>query len=491
MSGSQIGLSKSFAVSPGDVADIEVYAKYEEPTTTGTDVTTLLTALSGAFSLGTGTGAESVQAQTAFGGLFTGGGPWITSSKWEDGTAPKAYLNYILFDENFALQDFGFDQISVNAKQVGATPVIPHDYLSLHVKVQKKGYLYIYLSNEEAVVTNVYFDDMKITYRNSVEQMNDYYPFGLTFNSYARENTTLQNYKYNGKEEQDELGLGWLDYGARMYMPEIGRWGVQDPLSDGARRWSPYRYAFDNPLRFIDPDGMFETSNGYSTSDSKFETGAVSYDGTFDRTSMDDSKSDRGAAAASAKAPAATVGSNAKQGATANTSVETSNSGDAQQGIPGMTITTWRRNFDMNNSGVDIKLSYKDPDKRFSSYNWVQTVRTNALSNEEIRRGVGENEPFNDGQLNRDSPYYGGSRDYNTDGFDTQMADSPGRLSNSSYVIWRAEITIGGIQDGVFVPLGTMTYGFDIIDGKLDVYYPRVSEPTPWHVDSFTNKLKW
>lgn len=162
----------------------------------------------------------------------------------------------------------------------------------------------------------------------------------------------------------------------------------------------------------------------------------------------------------------------------------------AQQGIPGMSIE-WGRNFEMNNSGVDIRLSYKDPDKRFSDYGWIQTVRTNDLHNSEIRRGVRENEPFNDGRGDGASPYYGGPTDFDTEGFDTRMADSPGRLSNSSYVIWRAEVTIGGIQDGVFVPLGTLTYGFDIIDGKLNVYYPRVAEPTPWHVDSFTNKSKW
>jgi RHS repeat-associated protein len=61
--------------------------------------------------------------------------------------------------------------------------------------------------------------------------MEDYYPFGLTFNSYHRENSDVNLFQYNGKEEQDELDLGWLDYGARMYMPEIGRWGLVDPLS--------------------------------------------------------------------------------------------------------------------------------------------------------------------------------------------------------------------------------------------------------------------
>ncbi|MDV3865839.1 sugar-binding protein [Elizabethkingia anophelis] len=82
---------------------------------------------------------------------------------------------------------------------------------------------------------------------------NNYYPFGLKhqgYNSNSLANNAYQ-YKYNGKELQE---TGMYDYGARMYMPELGRWGVVDPLVE--KTLDTYSYVWSNPITFIDPDGM-------------------------------------------------------------------------------------------------------------------------------------------------------------------------------------------------------------------------------------------
>ncbi|HEX2921873.1 MAG TPA: DUF6443 domain-containing protein [Bacteroidales bacterium] len=95
-----------------------------------------------------------------------------------------------------------------------------------------------------------------------IMQTTSYYPFGLVMSQYDG-NTSASyqenKYLYNGKEHQNDVfgssSLNLYDYGARFYDPQIGRWHVIDPAAEFNRRWSPYTYALNNPLRFIDPDG--------------------------------------------------------------------------------------------------------------------------------------------------------------------------------------------------------------------------------------------
>ena len=93
---------------------------------------------------------------------------------------------------------------------------------------------------------------------NEIIQENHYYAFGMAHGGpWLMNNSAKDNfYMYNSKEYNNDHALNWSDYGARWYDAAIGRWGSVDPLAEKFVGYSPYNYVLNNPLKFIDPDGM-------------------------------------------------------------------------------------------------------------------------------------------------------------------------------------------------------------------------------------------
>ncbi|MCL9768856.1 RHS repeat-associated core domain-containing protein [Flavobacterium sp. HXWNR69] len=179
----------------------------------------------------------------------------------------------------------------------GVLQFFPHaeGYVKVTGNVGRNGQIQFYFFNYVFNYTD-HLGNIRLSYAQDpsninvlkILEENHYYPFGLKHTSY---NTTkyefvevedganyfinieqlpdgyssAYKYKYNGKELQDELGLNMYDYGARNYDPALGRWMNIDPLAEQYRRWSPYNYVMNSPMRFIDPDGM-RIINGHQQS---------------------------------------------------------------------------------------------------------------------------------------------------------------------------------------------------------------------------------
>lgn len=107
-------------------------------------------------------------------------------------------------------------------------------------------YLQDHLGNNRVVIDE----------HGQVEQVNHYYAFGGLMGESTGGGT--QPYKYNGKELDRMHGLDWYDYGARYYDAVLGRWMCVDPLANRKPRVSGYVMCLDNPLKYIDSDGLWE-----------------------------------------------------------------------------------------------------------------------------------------------------------------------------------------------------------------------------------------
>lgn len=90
-----------------------------------------------------------------------------------------------------------------------------------------------------------------------VKERNDYYPFGARHVRGDYPQLAANRFKYNGKEEQMTGDLEYLDYGARMYDSGLGRWFGMDLMSEDYYSWSVYNYCLNQPVRFVDPNGLW------------------------------------------------------------------------------------------------------------------------------------------------------------------------------------------------------------------------------------------
>lgn len=99
-------------------------------------------------------------------------------------------------------------------------------------------------------------------------------------------NENSYRYNFNGKESDPETGT--QDYGLRIYNPSLGRFLSVDPLTDEYPWYTPYQFAGNKPIQFIDLDGAEEynpqepgTTTGTGTKTTQKDNTAIGYTGKY------------------------------------------------------------------------------------------------------------------------------------------------------------------------------------------------------------------
>jgi len=264
----KMGLGITLKVMAGDRIDVLGKSYYNQNNTGGSAVNSAVPVLDILQGLLAGMGiSASHQGITAaqLNGLptTTQGINSLLSNETTDNNSndqvPKAYINYLFFDEQFKCVGSGFSKVGSN----GAIKDHHNDLTNL--AAQKNGYVYIYCSNESPV--NVFFDNLQVVHtRGAILEETHYYPFGLAMagiSSKAAAFGSPQNKdKYNAGNElqsnefSDGSGLETYDAINRMYDPQLGRFWQVDELAEVNWEESPYSFAQNNPLLFNDPLGL-------------------------------------------------------------------------------------------------------------------------------------------------------------------------------------------------------------------------------------------
>jgi|GEM_PF-928933 len=266
LAGQKVGPNTLMKVMAGDAVSAKVIYYYKDPVVNqsgGTGlVTDVLTSLAAAIG-GSPTTSSLLHGSAATSAVapLNGSMPFSTlvdpNLNDASGSAPKAYLTVLFFDERFNFIQEGSIAARVQQSGNGAPTLVLPD-----IKAPKNGYAYVYVSNESD--ETVYFDNLQVTNDHGVILEEDhYYAYGLKIAGISskvlpdpNEGFVQNKNLYNDKELIDEADLDWYDYGFRNYDPQIGRFTQLDPLTDDYRDLTPYQYASDEPIANIDLDGL-------------------------------------------------------------------------------------------------------------------------------------------------------------------------------------------------------------------------------------------
>ena len=115
-------------------------------------------------------------------------------------------------------------------------------------------FIYDHLGNSRILYANKFIDCNRDITKYLIEHALDYYPYGKTLREYVH---NRERHQTTYHERDEESGLD--NRGARLYDGEVGRFLGVDPLAALAPAWTPFRYCFNNPVLFTDPDGLFES----------------------------------------------------------------------------------------------------------------------------------------------------------------------------------------------------------------------------------------
>ena len=152
---------------------------------------------------------------------------------------PRAFINCIVFNEQFKAVDF---KISM----VGANRELKNHYPDLqNITIPVNGFVYIYCSNETPV--NVFFDNLQVVHtRGQILEEAHYYPFGLVMSGISSKAANLTSNKEQTFQEQrfdNDFGVNYIQFKYRSHDPQIGRFIQIDPISDDYRYNSTYAFS--------------------------------------------------------------------------------------------------------------------------------------------------------------------------------------------------------------------------------------------------------